>query len=41
VVNRLVGRVSASITLGIHSLAIPAMEEEVAALIAGLVFGSE
>jgi len=30
-----------AITLGTHSHAIPAMQEEAAALIAGLVFASE
>jgi len=41
VVNRLVSNASASITPDAYSYAIPAMQETAAALIAGLVFGSE
>jgi len=38
VLSECLGHATVSITLGTHSHAIPAMQEEAAALIAGLVF---
>jgi integrase len=41
VVSERLGHATVSITLDTYSHAIPAMQEEVAALIAGLVFAAE
>ena len=41
VVSERLGHATVSITLGTYSHAIPAMQEEAAALIAGLVFAGE